>query len=62
MNYWATLNDDNDNDENESDEEESNIIKSAPTMAMPKTNKWTQRMARRREQKTSLTPVQPPTS
>jgi hypothetical protein len=38
-NYWAPLN--NDNNENESEEEKANVIKSAPTTAMPKTNKWT---------------------
>jgi hypothetical protein len=50
-NYWAPLNNNNDNNKNESDEEEANVIKSAPTMATPKTNKWTQRMARQGEQK-----------
>jgi hypothetical protein len=48
-NYWAPLN--NDNNKNESEEEKTNVIKSAPTTATPKTNKWTRRMARRREQK-----------
>ncbi len=43
-NYWAPLN--NDNDKYESEEEEANVIKSASTMAMPKTNKWTRCMAR----------------
>jgi hypothetical protein len=43
-NYWAPLN--NNNDKNESNEKETNVIKSAPTMTTPKTNKWTQRMAR----------------
>ena len=48
-NYWAPLN--NDNDKYESEEEEANVIKLAPKTAMPKTNKWTQRIARWREQK-----------
>ena len=49
-NFWSPL-DDNDNEEDKEDKTEINMIKSAATKTKQKSNKWTRRIARRREHK-----------
>jgi len=48
MNYWIPLNDDE--DDQEETKEKINAIKSATDKPKQKGNKWTRRIARRREQ------------
>jgi hypothetical protein len=47
-NFWSPLDNDN-NNEDEENEEEINMIKSITPTTKHKSNKWTRRIARRRE-------------
>ncbi len=50
MNYWSPLDKDDDNDdEDEESRDEINAIKHTPKATQHKSNKWTRRVARRRQ-------------
>jgi hypothetical protein len=50
-NYWSPLDKDDDDDNDEESKEEINVIKHIPQATQQKSNKWTRRVARRRQHK-----------